>query len=106
MEKLTTRQQKVLEFIVGYLDERGYPPTLRDIAGYLKVNGTLGIMKHLDALEKKGFIRKHSGASRGITLTGTIARSVSLPIVGVVRAGTPQPAVEDIEGFFPSTTPS
>jgi len=100
MEKLTTRQQKVLEFIVDYLDERGYPPTLRDIAGYLKVNGTLGIMKHLDALEKKGFIRKHSGASRGITLTGTISRSVSLPIVGVVRAGIPQPAVEDIEGFF------
>jgi len=100
MEKLTARQQKVLEFIVGYLDDRGYPPTLRDIAGYLKVSGTLGIMKHLDALERKGFIRKHSGASRGITLTGTVAQSVSLPIVGAVRAGSPQPAVEDIEGFF------
>ena len=100
MEKLTARQQKVLEFIVGYLDDRGYPPTLRDIAGYLKVSGTLGIMKHLDALERKGFIRKHSGASRGITLTGTVAQSVSLPIVGAVRAGSPQPAIEDIEGFF------
>ena len=100
MEKLTPRQQKVLEFIVGYLDDRGYPPTLRDIAGHLKVSGTLGVMKHLDALERKGFIRKHSGASRGISLTGTATRSVSLPIVGVVRAGSPQPAVEDIEGFF------
>jgi repressor LexA len=100
MEKLTPRQQKVLEFIVGYLDVHGYPPTLRDIAGYLKVSGTLGIMKHLEALERKGFIRKHPGTSRGITLTGSASRSVSLPIVGVVRAGSPQPAVEDIEGFF------
>jgi repressor LexA len=100
MEKLTPRQQKVLEFIVGYLDGHGYPPTLRDIAGFLKINGTLGVMKHLDALERKGFIRKDSGASRGITLTGHVPQAVSLPVVGVVKAGLPQPAVEDIEGYF------
>jgi repressor LexA len=100
MEKLTPRQQKVLEFITVYLDGHGYPPTLRDIAGHLEVNGTLGIMKHLDALERKGFIRKDSRASRGITLTGPVSRAASLPVVGVVRAGLPQPAVEDIEGYF------
>ncbi len=100
MEKLTPRQKKVLEFIIGCLDEQGYPPTLRDIAGYLKVSGTFGIMKHLDALERKGFIKKHSGTSRGITLTLPPSRSISLPIVGAVRAGSPHPAVEDIEGFF------
>ncbi len=100
MEKLTPRQRSVLEFISGYLDGKGYPPTLRDIADHLKVKGTLGVMKHLDALEKKGHIQKVSGTSRGIILTGHSTGAVSLPVVGVVRAGLPQPAVEDIEGYF------
>ncbi len=100
MRELTLRQRKVLDFITDYVESKGYPPTLRDIAGYLGVNGTLGVMKHLDALERKGFIRKNSGASRGITLTGHSAKAVELPVVGVVRAGLPQPAIEDIEGYF------
>ncbi len=100
MEKLTPRQRNVLEFISDYLDGKGDPPTLRDIADHLKVSGTLGVMKHLEALEKKGFIRKISGTSRGITLVGHSSGAVSLPVVGVVRAGLPQPAVEDIEGYF------
>ncbi|KAF0219168.1 MAG: repressor [Geobacteraceae bacterium] len=99
MEKLTPRQQKVLDFITSHLESRGYPPTLREIAGHLKISGTMGVMKHLHALERKGFIRKHSGSSRGIAVVGAAAVA-SLPIVGVVRAGAPQLAVEDIEGYF------
>jgi repressor LexA len=98
-EKLTTRQRRVLDFIILQVEGRGYPPTLREIAGHLGINGTLGAAKHLGALERKGFIRRHAGSSRGIAVIGTTA-TVSLPIVGVVRAGVPQPAVEDIEGYF------
>lgn len=100
MEKLTQRQKNVLEYISDHLADKGYPPTLRDIADHLNISGTLGVMKHLDALERKGYIRKIAGTSRGITLTRHSAAAVSLPVVGVVRAGLPQPAIEDIEGYF------
>jgi repressor LexA len=99
MENLTVRQRKVLDFINDHLERHGYPPTLREIGRHLEVSGTLGVMKHLDALERKGFIRKTAGSSRGITLSGHGA-VVPVPIVGTVRAGAPQPAIEDIEGYF------
>ncbi|ANA41843.1 LexA family transcriptional regulator (plasmid) [Geobacter anodireducens] len=100
MENLTPRQQEVLTFIGDFLAANGYPPTIREIAAHLKVNGTLGVMKHLEALERKGYLRRESGSSRGVSLMGQAARSVSLPVVGVVRAGMLQPAIEDIEGYL------
>ena len=100
MQQITTRQKQVLEIINDYLKKVGCPPTLREIAERLGVNGTLGIMKHLKALEKKGFLSRREGSSRGIVLTIPAAQAVSLPIVGAVRAGDPQPAVEDILGYF------
>ena len=100
MEELTPRQQQVLTFISEFIESRGYPPTQREIAGHLGINGTLGVMRHLQALGKKGYLAKSSGSSRGIVLAGQPARATSLPIVGSVRAGLPQPAMEDIEGYF------
>jgi repressor LexA len=99
MEPLTPRQQSVLDYITTCLETRGYPPTLREIAGHLGINGTLGVMKHLNALTQKGHIRREPGNSRGIALTRPTA-AASLPIIGVVRAGLPQPAMEEIEGYF------
>lgn len=100
MEELTPRQRQVLDFVASCLDRRGYPPTLREIAAHLDIRGTLGAAKHLDALERKGLIRKSPGSSRGLALTGRDIPAGALPIVGTVRAGAPQPALEEIEGYF------
>jgi repressor LexA len=99
MEQLTARQEQVLEIVTQYINRYGYPPSLRDIGKQLQVSGTLGVMKHLEALERKGYLRRQEGSSRGITLCGQ-AQAASLPIVGVVRAGALHPAIEDIEGHF------
>jgi repressor LexA len=99
MEQLTARQQQVLEIVTQYINEYGYPPSLRDIGKQLAVSGTLGVMKHLEALEKKGFLRRQEGSSRGISLCNQ-SQAATLPIVGVVRAGALHPAIEDIEGQF------
>ncbi|MDD2900387.1 MAG: transcriptional repressor LexA [Desulfuromonadaceae bacterium] len=97
---LTLRQKQVLQFITSYTRDNGYPPSQRDIARHLNVSGTLPVIKHLDALERKGFI-KRDHVNRGITLTmPASSSSVSLPIVGTVRAGHLAPAIEDIQGFF------
>jgi repressor LexA len=101
MEKLTDRQQQVFNFIESYIDINGYPPTLQEIAKHIKATGNVGIIRHLTALEKKGYITKRAGNSRGIVISRRgKAQSVSLPIVGAVRAGAPQLAVEEIEGYF------
>ncbi|NJC87469.1 MAG: repressor LexA [Desulfuromonas sp.] len=98
-DTLTARQRQVLQFIASFVDNNGYPPTLREIAKHLQVSGPLPASKHLDALEKKGYL-KRDPVSRGIALTTPTSRSVSLPIIGTVRAGHLAPAVEDIQGYF------
>lgn len=98
-ERLTPRQRQVLQFIATYQNGNGYPPSQREIAAHLRVSGTLPVGKHLDALEKKGYL-KRDAVSRGIALGTPLSRSVSLPIAGTVRAGQLTPAVEDIQGYF------
>lgn len=97
--ELTPRQKQVLQFITSYSGDNGYAPSQREIAGHLNVSGTLPVMKHLGALERKGYI-KRDHVNRGITLKTSIPPSVALPIVGTVRAGHLSPAIEDIQGYF------
>ena len=97
MKQLTDRQQQVLDCINHHIDQHSYPPTLREIAAALNINGTLGVLKHLRALEKKGLISKQEGSSRSIRVIARAGEG-KLPIVGTVRAGALQPAFEDIQG--------
>jgi repressor LexA len=97
--ELTQRQNQVLQFITSYSENKGFPPSQREIAGHLNVSGTLPVMKHLGALERKGYIKREN-VNRGIVLQTNTTRSISLPIVGTVRAGNLAPAIEDIQGHF------
>lgn len=98
MQELTERQQQVLDYITNYLSQHGCPPTIREISERIGVKGTATAMVHLDALERKGFISRRDGA-RGIALTTKPIASISLPVVGTVRAGQPELAVEDISEY-------
>ena len=100
MDELTSRQRQVLEFITLFIENNGYPPSLREIAASLGINGTRGVLGHLEALERKGYLKKNAGSSRGIALTSHFSQSVALPIAGTVRAGQLHPAMEDIQGYF------
>lgn len=99
MEPLTERQQQVLDFITTYLDTHGCPPTLREISEYINAKGTVTAIRHLDALESKGYIQRREGSSRSIVVAGRGTGSISVPIVGKVRAGQPTLAVEEIESY-------
>lgn len=92
---LTPRQREVLEFLKEYISERGYPPTLREIARELGIKWTKGIEKHLQALEKKGYIKRFPGA-RSIEILG-FSRGRSIPVVGSIAGGKPIVAEENIE---------
>lgn len=99
-KKLTARQRAVLSFLIRFLDERGYPPTVREIALHFGLKGPRSPKKRLDALEEKGYIRRRPGKSRAIEVIGASpSRSYRLvPLVGKVRPGGPSLALEDFEG--------
>lgn len=97
MQLLTERQQQVLDVIADSLDRAGCPPTLREISDSIGTRGTATAIAHLDALEKKGYINRRGG-SRGIMLANRPPSSVPVPVVGTVRAGIPELAVEDFQG--------
>lgn len=106
MEELTKRQQEVLAGIRLIFAETGYPPTVRELGERLGLRSSCTVQRHLEALEKKGFIRRNPTKARTIEITRgpkPVSRSaadgglISLPILGTVTAGTPILAVENIE---------
>lgn len=101
MQTLTARQQQVYSFIKDYIEANGSSPTLREISAHIGTAGTVTAMGHITALEKKGYLRRRAvGSSRGIVLTQAQSATVSLPIVGRIRAGLLHPAIEDITGYL------
>lgn len=100
--KLTERQQEILDFIVTEIQRRGYPPTLREISHRFDISSTQGVRRHIDALEKKGYIFRESGA-RSISVSNDILDLslgqdvVSVPLLGEVAAGQPSYAEENVE---------
>jgi repressor LexA len=97
MNKLTTRQAEVLEFIKSYIEETGYPPTRADIARELGFKSANASEEHLKALARKGAIVMIPGTSRGIKLPES--ENEGLPIIGRVAAGNPILAEEHIEDY-------
>ena len=68
MEPLSRRQKDVLAIIEDQLATQGYPPSIREIASRLGLSGTVSVVQHLNALERKGFIKRSRSSSRGISL--------------------------------------
>jgi repressor LexA len=96
--ELTEKQRQILDFIVERVLEQGMPPTLREIAERFGLQSVRSVQTHLDALEKKGVIRRLAGKSRGIEVVRERVPHRGIPIVGHISAGRPIPALEDIQG--------
>lgn len=95
---LTARQRQAYDFIRTFIGEHGYAPTLQEIAAALGIVGNLGVLRHLEALERQGMIRRTPGNSRAIVLTEAPRGGQSLPLIGVIRAGMPQLAQQERAG--------
>jgi len=102
-KELTTTQGKVLDYLKNYFREKGFPPTLREIASHFGLKGPKGPQKTLGILERKGYLRRVPGGSRAIEILGVHTprgQTLSVPIVGRVTAGEPILAIENIEGYI------
>jgi repressor LexA len=103
MKRLTTRQKQILDFIGRSVVEKGYPPTVREVADSFGIS-VKGSYDHIKALERKGQIECGSGRSRAIKLLGHEtghAAVKQVPVLGAVAAGRPLFADENFEGSIP-----
>jgi len=99
--ELSGRQKELLDFLKDFLTEKGFPPTLREMASHFGLKGPRGPQKILNILQEKGYIRKIRGGSRAIEILGfSSSNTVSIPILGRVRAGEPILAIENIQGYI------
>lgn len=120
-QTLTKRQREILEFIQVYLDDNGYPPTVRDIGGAVGLTSSSTVHAHLANLEKAGAIRRDPTKPRALEILGDkVAKPISraarnvagraaervsdaitgLPLVGAVAAGGPILAEQNIEEYI------
>ena len=101
MKELTKQQSKVLACVEVYLNKTGFPPTRAEICKELGFKSPNAAEMHLRALEKKGYISIQSGSSRGISIVKSQqsfeSRGEEMPVIGLVAAGSPTLAEENIE---------
>ncbi len=94
VKSLSAKQERIINFVTDFLHDRGYPPTIRDIATGCGISSTSVVAYNLNKLEQAGYIRRHSDISRGIKFLNPQqegGKLVNIPIVGVIAAGEPIP---------------
>ncbi len=112
-EKLTRRQKEILRFVADCVKHQGAPPTVREIAAWFGMRSPASALRHLRALEAKGFLRRRPRAARGIELIQERVKRLfweqeGIPLLGRVSAGEPLWDEENIEsvlqfeGLFPT----
>jgi repressor LexA len=104
-ERATTeRQRRILETIREFTEERGYPPSVREIGERVGLSSSSTVQSHLKTLERHGLIRRDPTKPRALVTSGDAPRPdreyAVLPIIGRVAAGVPITAAENVEGEY------
>jgi repressor LexA len=106
---LTQRQQEIYEYVTGYVDSHGYPPTVREIGDAVGLASPSTVHTHLANLERAGFLRRDPTKPRALELVGRersqpdvghvgeAGRVRVLPLVGQIAAGGPLLAEQNVE---------
>lgn len=112
--KITKRQQQIYDFIRSYQQEKGYPPSVREMAAAVGLSSPSTVHAHLSALEARGLIKRDATKPRALEVfneDGTSAKlaevrespergTISLPLIGRVAAGVPILAEQNVEDAF------
>lgn len=106
MEKITAKQQAILNFIKQGIREKGYPPSVREMCLAVDLKSTSTVHSHLNTLQKKGYIKRDPAKPRAIEILDEDIKwldqnATPVPILGRVTAGNPILAVENIETYLP-----
>ena len=104
---LTGRQQEIWDFLVDYVDRRGYPPTVREIGEQVGLASPSTVHAHLANLERAGYLKRDPTKPRALELTGLphrqqgskAAGAQALPLLGQIAAGGPLLAEQNVEDY-------
>ena len=101
MSDITSRQQRILDFIAETVRERGYPPTVREIGEAVGLTSSSSVHAQLANLEKKGLLHKDPTKPRAMSLSTEESKATGtvVPLIGQIAAGTPVMAAEQIEDY-------
>jgi repressor LexA len=103
---ISAKQQRILTVIREWIDQRGYPPTVREIGTAVGLGSPSSVAHHLKALERRGLLRRDARAPRAVDIRGANARSaqsgdaepgVRVLVIGAIAAGAPILAEEHVE---------
>ena len=104
MEKLTVKQNLVLDYLKRSIAKNGYPPTVREIGKALDLSSPATVQAHLNTLEDKGYIKRGNSKNRAIELLINNdyieSDTVDVPLLGKVTAGNPIEAIEMPDEYF------
>lgn len=99
--RTSEKQTKILDFIKLEIEQKGYPPSVREICSAVGLKSTSSVHAHLTQLEKRGLIRRDSTKPRAMEITdGALTRGRTVPLIGRVTAGKPVFAEENIEEYM------
>lgn len=101
MRDASEKKMQILDFIRREIDDKGYPPSVREICLAVGLKSTSTVHAHLNRLEEEGYIRRDATKPRALELTDTATvRGRSVPLVGRVTAGMPILAQQNIEEYY------
>ncbi|HLC93893.1 MAG TPA: transcriptional repressor LexA [Patescibacteria group bacterium] len=96
---LYKKQKQILDYISQYIQLNNTSPTLQEIANAMGLSSLATVHEHLQALVKKGIIRRYDGAVRGIEIIdekiSAVLNGIDLPLIGYIAAGEPIEAIEN-----------
>jgi repressor LexA len=101
LKKLSPRQENILQFTGDFVDEHGYPPTVRDIQQACNISSTSVVDYNLNILHREGYLRRSPEISRGIEMLNGSKRRIgnfAVPVLGYIAAGQPLPVLSSEEG--------
>ena len=105
MKDLTDRQKDIFQFIKRSVNEKGYPPSVREIGNAVGLQSSSTVHGHLAKLETKGYIKRDPTKPRAIEIVQADSSNetavIHVPVLGKVTAGLPITAVENVEEYFP-----
>lgn len=105
IEDLGGKQKKIYNYIKQYVEDNGYPPSVRDICEAVGLSSTSTVHGHLKRLEKKGLISRDPSKTRAISIndadSDARSKAMVIPIIGRVTAGLPILATENVEEYIP-----
>lgn len=101
MRDASEKKMQILDFIRREIDDKGYPPSVREICLAVGLKSTSTVHAHLNRLEEEGYIRRDATKPRALELTDmATVRGRSVPLVGRVTAGMPILAQQNIEEYY------